>query len=156
MSIDKFVKAFSERFNELETTALEVETRWNYKTSTGAALDDIAAVLKIKRLDASDEDLRRRIGGIIALNNCTGSIKSLQQVLKILMNATSVRILVHGDGMFDIELAGEDIDEWGVDLIKQTPAAGCGIGHVYIVELDTFTFDSDTLGLDSGKLAESY
>jgi len=156
MAADKFIKAFTERFNDLEITALEVDSRWNYKTSSGATLDDIAAILKIKRLAASDEDLRRRIGAVSALNSCTGSIESLQQVLKILLNATAVRVLVNGNGMFDLEITGDSIDLWGVDYIRKTPAGGCGVGHMYLYDENTFTFDDDSRGFDLGELAESY
>lgn len=153
ISCGKFILRLLESFVELENDSLEMSDKWNLKTTYGVALDHIGQILNVSRQGLTDSNYRKKMIGQIAVNSSLGSIEDLIRVFKLISNATHVRILNNNDGTFNVELTGDEV--YNLDQINNIPAGGTGIGHVYLVDDETFTFDDDDLGFDNGLLTEN-
>ena len=153
MYVRDFILNILKAFQETETTAIDTTFKWDINTTKWQALDQIGAMYNTPRLGLSDEDYRIKLIGVIAVNNSKGDIEDLIRVFKTITNAKKVRILNNHNGLFDVELDGDEI--YNVEILNQIPAGGTGINHIYLVDPDTFTFDDDNLGFDMGELAEN-
>lgn len=153
ISCGKFILRLLESFVELENDSLEMSDKWNLKTTYGVALDQIGQILNVSRQGLTDSNYRTKMIGQIAVNSSLGSIEDLIRVFKLISNASHVRILNNDDGTFNVELTGDEV--YNLDQINNIPAGGTGIGHVYLVDDESFTFDEDDLGFDNGLLPEN-
>ena len=153
ISCGKFILRLLESFVELENDSLEMSDKWNLKTTYGVALDQIGQILNVSRQGLTDSNYRTKMIGQIAVNSSLGSIEDLIRVFKLISNASHVRILNNNGGTFNVELTGDEV--YNLDQINNIPAGGTGIGHVYLVDDESFTFDEDDLGFDNGLLPEN-
>ena len=152
--VQDFIEGFIGRFPWIEALIAETALKWDINTADNKKLDHIGDILGVPRLGADDTEYSRRIKAFIALANSDGTIEGIITVIKALTLADHVRIINHGFGCFGVELTADSIDEWGVDLIRRTPVAGCRVGEVYIVSStdNVFRFDTAGQGLDQGEM----
>ena len=147
-----FLKSFLDRFLNLEDNAVQIENKWDVIHVTGVQLDHIGEFLIPRRFNEEDEDYRKRLLGQIAINTSMGDIEDLIRIFKIISNATNVRIIFHGQGVFGVEFNATEIYLFDFNNL---PAGGCKISYVHLVDENTFTFDEEFLGFDGGELAEN-
>jgi len=152
MIVQKFIEGFLGQFPRIDELIAEISLKWDIDTASDIKLDHIGELLTLPRLGANDTVYRRRIKAYIALANSEGNIESIIQVIKALTNCDHVRLINHGLGTFGIELTGDFIDEWGIDLIRSTPAAGCRVGEIYVTTPTAFRHDTAGVGLDEGEM----
>lgn len=153
MATVRFIERLLDGFQSLETDSTSIENKWNVFTDTGVELDGIGEILNLERTyNETDTDYRERLLSQIAINTSKGDINDLIRVFKLISDATKVRIINHGIGLFAVEINATEL--YLIDAIN-IPAGGCRIASLVMYDDSTFTFDDDLLGMDSGELAEN-
>lgn len=147
-----FIMGFIERFLPVDMTIADIRNKWDLDHAEMIMLDHIGEMISLPRAGADDTEYRRRLKGWIALLSSTGSISSVKEALRTLLNADRVRIDNHGMGTFNAYVYGDYIDTWGVDFIQGVCAAGTRISEFYIVLNNAFRHDSLAHGHDLGEM----
>jgi len=153
MYVQNFILDVLRSFKTTENTASLLTAKWDVDFDFGKALDHIGEIFNTPRFGLTDEEYRTKLLGVIAVNTSKGDVEDLIRVFKIITNAIKVRVINIGNGLFDVELQGDEV--YNIDVINQIPAGGTRINHVYLYDSGTFEFDNDNLGFDQGELNES-
>jgi len=109
MKVINFLKKFLDRFKKLEETSVQIENKWDIFTVEGVQLDHIGEFLLPRNFNETDENYKKRLLSQIAINTSMGDIEDLIRIFKIISNATRVRIINHGNGIFAVELNATEV-----------------------------------------------
>lgn len=129
--IEALVSVFAQRYNTLEAVFWALLTQRTLDSAIGAQLDVIGNLVGQQRNGILDDDLYRRyIRARIVTNNSRGRIEDLIKVSRLVVNNTTVQIIVNLSGVASvvvrINLARL---EWGVaavliDFLRHTVVGG--------------------------------
>jgi len=151
-NIEAFIRAWAQQSQEVETAAFGVLTLTTLASAEGVQLDGLGEVVGVEREGRSDADYRVRIGAQILLNNASGTIEDLNQLVVALGAASSVitetppaKIEVVADGAIT---NGQEIGR----VVGLARPAGVGHWFTWYAGTNPFRFDTAGQGLDQGEL----
>jgi hypothetical protein len=127
-------------------------------------LDWWGAILGEARDGRLDDEYRAALLASVQIRTSHGTVERVREVARLLHLTTQpVRYIEQLPAGFVLELTDwtVDLDAPGVrarisERLDRTRAGGVELSRVTLVEADTFTLDTDGLGLDDGLLADSY
>lgn len=150
---------YSDQQQEAETAALALFLLWNIDALTSETLKRIAVVVGAPVSTTVDAELRGIIRGVIAAKNSEGTVESMVEVVRLILNnadATLVELfpaelLIVSDSSPTAELAATCLT-----YARLAVSAGVKIGGLLIVPAtDCFRLDESLLDGTDG-LAEIY
>lgn len=127
-------------------------------------LDWWGRILAESRDGRADDEYRAALLASILIRTSHGTVARVREVAQLLhLSAALPRYIEQLPAGFCLEVTNwsVDLDGAGVrdriaERLDRTRAGGVELTRVTLVEDDTFTLDTDGLGLDDGLLADSY
>lgn len=153
-SIEALVDALVTQCQEIEDAGFQIIEDTVIATAVGMQLDGLGDIVGIERGGSSDAEFRTRIQAQILVNDSSGTISELLEILVVLGAST---IVLTEWPPAKIEIIVYSILIGGViaaNAADEARAAGVGLGFTWHISTNPFTFDTAGKGFDQGELAE--
>lgn len=148
---------------EVEHQAHSVYRTWQLDEVTGPQLDVWGAILGVARGGRNDTLYRSAIATELAIARSQGTRPEVAAIVRDLHLATEpARILDMLLAAVSVEVVAPLLTLGSLDRptlrasIQRSLLGGVRLDRVVLVDDQTLTLDSDDLGLDAGRLADSY
>lgn len=145
---------YSDQMQEAETAALQLFLLWNLDGLTGEALKRIADIVGAPYATTTDADLRSIIRGVIAARNSEGTVESMVQVVRLILNNADTTLVE----LYPAELLivadadpGADLAAICLQYARLAVAAGVKIGGLLVIpSTGAFRLDESLLDGSDG------
>jgi len=126
------VEIYLELQQEIETIAFEILGQKDINQATGLSLDFIGKIVGIARNNLEDDAYRQQIIIKIFINNSKGTISDIQNIVKLLTQATDVRVFEVFPAAVSLYVTGQKLTEEQRQIVQLIVAAGVRVGPTLV------------------------
>lgn len=151
-----FIRAWAQQSQDVESVAFDLLTSTTIANAEGVQLDGLGEIVGVERAGRTDADYRVRIGAQILLNNASGTIEDMLQLV-VALGASTVTLFEVFPAKIDIDATASVVNglEIGRTLALAKPA-GVGYTFTWFESATPFQFDTAGQGFDQGEFGEMF